>query len=120
MAAKFQGGPDIAVKVPPHQYEATVSFYRDVLGLPPITSKPPSVGFEFGSCRLWVDAVPAMSQAEVWLELFTDDFATASEHLDSKGVVRCDSIEPLGEEFKGGWIASPANIIHMVREPDAW
>ena len=30
MAAKFSGGKNIAMKVPPHQYEATVAFYRDV------------------------------------------------------------------------------------------
>ena len=33
MTAKFQGGKNIAMKVPPHQHEATVRFYRDLLGL---------------------------------------------------------------------------------------
>lgn len=61
-----------------------------------------------------------MSQAEVWLELFTDNFSTAADHLAKAGVVRCDVIEPLGEGFRGGWIANPANIVHMLREPDAW
>jgi hypothetical protein len=41
-------------------------------------------------------------------------------HRAQAGVVRCDAIEPLPEGFKGGWIVNPANIVHMVREPDAW
>ncbi|CCV04773.1 conserved hypothetical protein [Mesorhizobium metallidurans STM 2683] len=61
-----------------------------------------------------------LSQAEVWLELFTDDFPMAADHFAKAGIVRCDAIEPLGEGFRGGWITNPANVIHMVREPDAW
>jgi hypothetical protein len=30
----FVGGRNIATKVPPHQWTATVAFYRDTLGLP--------------------------------------------------------------------------------------
>ena len=33
MKVKFAGGKNIAMKVPPHQHEATVRFYRDLLGL---------------------------------------------------------------------------------------
>ena len=61
-----------------------------------------------------------LSQAEVWLERFTDDFRMAADHLAKAGVVRCDVIEPLGEGFRGGWITNPASIVHMLREPDAW
>lgn len=117
---RFKGGVDIALKLPPHQYEATIVFYRDVIGLKQITEKEPDVGFELGPIKLWIAAVPEMSQAELWLELFTDDFTEAAHYLNKAGVVRCDAIEPLPEGFKGGWITSPANIIHMVREPDAW
>jgi hypothetical protein len=120
MSANIRGGIDIAMKVPPHQYQATLAFYRDVIGLTPITDKAPAVGFELGPNKLWIDEVPAMSQAEIWLELFTDDFAAAAEQLAAAGVVRCDAVEPLPEGFKGGWITSPAGIVHMVREPDAW
>jgi catechol 2,3-dioxygenase-like lactoylglutathione lyase family enzyme len=120
MTARFHWGVDIAMKVPPHQYQATVAFYRDVIGLRPITDKPPAIGFEFGPNKLWIDEVATMSQAEVWLELFTDDFEAAAAHLAKAGVVRCDPIEPLPEGFRGGWITNPANIVHMVREPDAW
>jgi hypothetical protein len=120
MEAKIYGGIDIAMKVPPHQYQAMITFYRDVIGLQPITGKAPAVGFELGLNKLWIDEAPGMSQAEIWLELFTDRFDEAAVHLAKAGVVRCDPIEPLPEGFKGGWISTPANIVHMVREPDAW
>lgn len=120
MAANIYGGIDIAMKVPPHQYQATVAFYRDVVGLKPITDKAPAIGFELGPNKLWLDEAPMLSQAEIWLELFTDNFDTAADHLSSAGVVRCDAIEPLPDGFKGGWITNPANIVHMVREPNAW
>jgi hypothetical protein len=120
MSAKIRGGINIAMKVPPHQYEATIAFYRDVIGLKPFTAKAPATGFELGPNRLWIDEAPMLSRAEVWLELFSEDFDGAAEHLEKAGVVRCDAIEPLDAGFRGGWIVNPANIVHMVREPDAW
>jgi hypothetical protein len=120
MSAKIYGGIDVALKIPPHQYDATVAFYRDVVGLKPLTDKTDAVGFELGPVKLWLDKVPQLSQAEVWLELFTDDFDAAAGHLAGAGVVRCDPIEPLPQGFRGGWIMNPANIVHMLREPDAW
>ena len=78
------------------------------------------IGFELGPNKLWIDRAPGLSQAEVWLELFSDDFPRAAERLAKAGVVRCDAIEPLPEGFRGGWIVNPANIVHMVREPGAW
>ncbi|QRI64582.1 hypothetical protein JQ506_06180 [Shinella sp. PSBB067] len=120
MTARFEGGINIAMKVPTHQYAATVSFYRDVLGLPPFEDKAPATGFMLGPNRLWIDEAPNYSQAEVWLELFTPDHRIALGHLETNGVVRCDAVEDLGEGFRGGWVMNPANIVHMVREPDAW
>ena len=32
----FEAGDNIAMKIPPHQYDATVRFYRDILRLPQI------------------------------------------------------------------------------------
>lgn len=120
MTARIEGGINIAMKVPPHQFDETVRFYREVVGLEPYDEKAPEIGFKLGPNRLWIDKAPALSQAEVWLELFTDDFPAAAEHLEKSGVSRCDAIEPLPAGFRGGWITNPANIIHMVRTPDAW
>lgn len=118
----FASGRNIAVKVPPHLWEETVRFYRDVVGLPeidnPFDSGPPSVGFEFGSNRLWIDRVVEVSQAEIWLQLTTQDTAAAARHLAAAGVVRCDEIEPLAESTSAFWISSPSSIVHLVSEPD--
>ena len=119
MSAAFEGGVDVAMKVPPHQYQPVLNFYRDVVGLKEIGNEG-TRGFELGPIRLWIDESPGMSQAELWLELFTPDFGQAAEHLRQAGVTRCDTIEPLGESFRGGWILNPAGIVHMVREPDTW
>jgi hypothetical protein len=120
VSTDIYGGIDIAMKVPPHQVEATIAFYRDVVGLEPITDKAPAIGFKLGPNCLWIDSAPGMSQAEVWLELFTNNFQVAAERLAQAGVVHCDAIEALPENFRGGWIMNPAGIVHMVREPDAW
>lgn len=114
---KIAGGRNIAMKVPPHLYEATVRFYRDVVGLKPLDNHPPAVGFEFGANQLWIDRVEALSQAEIWLELVTEDVPAAAKQFESAGTVRCDEIEPLPEEFEGCWISNPASIIHIVSKP---
>ena len=118
---KFSAGRNIAMKLPPHVYEATIKFYREVLGLREITKHAPSVGFEFGASNLWLDRVPGISQAETWLEVVADDIAAASRHFEAAGVVRCDEIEPLPEGFQGFWISSPASIIHLVcKDSESW
>jgi catechol 2,3-dioxygenase-like lactoylglutathione lyase family enzyme len=116
MAAQpaFAGGRNIAMKVPPHEFEATVRFYREVLGLTEITKHPSSVGFEFGSSNLWIDRVPGISQAEIWLEVVTNNIAGASRHLGAAAIVRRDEIEPLPAGFEAFWVSSPASIIHLV------
>jgi catechol 2,3-dioxygenase-like lactoylglutathione lyase family enzyme len=117
----FAAGRNIAMKVPPHLFEATVQFYRDVLGLKEITKHAPSVGFEFGANNLWLDRVPGISQAEIWLEVVTNDIAAASEQLNAAGVVRCDEIKPLPEGFQAFWVSSPASIIHLVcKDAESW
>jgi len=115
---KYTPGRNISMKVPPHEFKETVAFYRDVLGFEEISGSvsgsDKSVRFRFGDKILWIDCVPAMSQAEIWLEIETDDVEAASAHLELNRVVRCDGIEPLHESFKGFWLSSPANIIHLV------
>jgi predicted enzyme related to lactoylglutathione lyase len=117
---EFRGGRNIAMKVPPHLWDATVRFYRDVMGLKVIevaSAVPTSVVFEFGANHLWIDRVEHVSQAEIWLELVADDVEAAAEYLKAAGVVRCDAVEPLPEGFEGFWITSPSSIIHLVADP---
>jgi len=122
MTPEFRPGRNIAMKVPVHEYDATVAFYRDVLGLKPITepasSSTESLRFDFDGKVLWIDRVPSLSQAEMWLEIVTSDVAGASRYLEDHGCVRRDEIEVLPGGFKGFWVSSPANIIHLVIESD--
>jgi hypothetical protein len=74
----------------------------------------PSPAFDFGGKTLWLDKVDALSQAEVWLEVVTDDVQAAANHFAGLGIVRRDEIEKLPEGFNGFWIANPAGIIHLV------
>jgi catechol 2,3-dioxygenase-like lactoylglutathione lyase family enzyme len=118
---KFSAGHNIAMKVPPHMFDATVQFYRDVLGLKEITRHSPSIGFEFGSNNLWIDRVAGMSQTEIWLEVVTDSITAAAQLLEGAGVVRCDDIEPLPDGFQAFWISSPASIVHLVcKDTESW
>jgi catechol 2,3-dioxygenase-like lactoylglutathione lyase family enzyme len=112
--ATFAAGRNIAIKVPPHQYDATVRFYRNVLGLTELATEAGAVSFEFGPNRLWIDRSPGMSQAETWLEIVTNDLETAAGELAAAGVVRCDDIEPLPAGMQAFWIASPASIVHLI------
>jgi catechol 2,3-dioxygenase-like lactoylglutathione lyase family enzyme len=116
----FEGGRNIAMKVPVHEFDATVAFYRDVLGLRPIPgpaqSSTESVRFDFGGAVLWIDRVPALSQAELWLEVVTRDLTGAGRHLEEHGCVRRDEIEALPDGFRGFWVSSPSNIIHLVTD----
>lgn len=121
MKPKFEGGRNIAMKVPTHQYEETVRFYRDVLGFEQIEELLPAIGFRFGANQLWIDKAPGMSQAELWLEVVTEDTKSAAEHLETIGIARRDEIEDLGPNFDGYWISSPASIIHLVDgKPGSW
>lgn len=109
----FEGGSNIALKVPAHLYDATLRFYRDVLNLPMIPDAGEAV-FAFGSMRLWIDRLPALSQPELWLELRTDDPEAAAADLAGHGVPRCDVIEALPDDFPGFWVAGPGGVVHLV------
>ena len=116
MDAEFEPGQNIAMKIPTHEYESTVHFYRDVLRLKELSGKGggDSPRFEFGDKVLWLDKVPGLSQAEIWLEIVTNDIGAASVYLKEQGCHRRDDIEPLPEGLNAFWISSPSNIIHLV------
>lgn len=117
--ATFRGGRNIALKPPAHQYQASVAFYRDVLGLEPLASHEQSEAFAFGSLVLWIDRMERLSQAEVWLEVVTGDVAAAEAWLEGAGVDRVDAVEPLPDGFRGFWIVNPAGLVHLVAHPSA-
>jgi hypothetical protein len=110
----FRGGLNIAMKLPPHLFEETERFYIETLGLPVLSRSDTSVQLEFGPNRLWLDRVPTMTQAEVWLEIIANDLTVADEQLRQAGTVRCDAVEPLPKDYPGFWITSPAQVVHLV------
>lgn len=116
MELKFAAGRNIAMKIPAHEYQDTVRFYREVIGLNELTSAEAGATprFEFGDKVLWLDCMPGLSQAETWLEIQTSDLDQAAAVLAAQGCHRRDEIEPLPVGFQAFWISSPANIIHLV------
>ena len=120
MKPKFTPGKNIAMKVPAHEFDSTVAFYRDVLGFEAVDSLSPdgieSTGFKFGDKNLWIDKVPGISQAELWLEVVAEDIEPASAYFKKNNCTRRDEIEPLPEGLRGFWISNPAHIIHLITE----
>ena len=123
MKSIFKPGRNIAMKIPAHEYDQTIAFYRNILSLQELTPSPPgneeAPRFEFGGKVLWLDRVEGLSQAEIWLEMITDNIDEAAALFAQQGCIRCDEIEPLPKDLKAFWIASPSNIIHLITETDA-
>lgn len=120
MDADFQPGRNIAMKIPAHEYQDVVRFYREVLRFKeiPANGADDTPRFEFGDKVLWLDNMPGLSQAEVWLEIVTSDIGQASAYLKEQGCSRRDEIEPLPDGLKAFWISNPSNIIHLVSSGD--
>ena len=102
MKPVYDGGANIAIKVPDHQFESTVAFYRDVLGLYAMETEGPSVSFRFGHNRLWLDPMP------------TEDTVAAARHLDDQRVVRRPGVEPIPETVDGFWVSDPCGNILLI------
>lgn len=109
-----QPGTNIALKVPAEQYQKTLAFYRDAVGLEQVHGEEGSHAFRFGTMTLWIDKVAEGGTAEVWLELYAKNTAAAAEHLRAAGAQRCDEVEQLPQGFDGFFIRNPAGIVHLV------
>jgi catechol 2,3-dioxygenase-like lactoylglutathione lyase family enzyme len=124
---KFVAGVNVAMKVPRAQYDATVAFYRDVLGFAVEEAEETGAAtvtashrLSFGPMTLWIDRVETASRSDVWLEVGTDDLAAATAHLAAAGIEPCDEVEPLEGEAgeRSHWIRNPAGVIHLLAERD--
>jgi catechol 2,3-dioxygenase-like lactoylglutathione lyase family enzyme len=111
----YRGGNNVAMKLPPHHFDGALKFYRDTLGLK-VSDHGESKLVEFGPIRLWLDPCPQFSQTELWLEVVADNTDAAERHFADTKTVRCDAIEKLPVDFRGFWITSPADIVHIVSE----
>ncbi|MGW5410357.1 VOC family protein [Actinomadura geliboluensis] len=91
MSPTFRGGHNIAMKLPKAQFDRTVAFYRDVLGMEVTDESGQSAvdqcaSVQLGPVKLWFDRVDNYARADLWLELFTDDVDAATR---ASGRVRC-------------------------------
>lgn len=119
MDTKFEGGINIAVKIPKNKYEKTVAFYRDILKLE-VEEKPithPTVSrthqVKFGNNVMWLDCVDNYTHSETWLELNVDNVEQATEYLKENAIDTCDEIEQLPENMH--WITDPAGTVFIVK-----
>lgn len=122
MDIKFEGGVNIAIKIPKSKYEKTVAFYRDILKLN-VEEKPisnPTVSrthqVKFGNNVMWLDCVDNYTHSETWMELNVDDVAKATNYLNESGVETCDELEQLPENMH--WITDPAGTVFIVKKRD--
>jgi len=120
MEPKFEGGINIAVKIPKSKYEKTVAFYRDILKLEveeksiqnPTVSRTHQV--KFGGNILWLDCVDNYTHSETWLELSTPDVGLATTYLSEKGINTCDELEELPDNMH--WITDPAGTVFILKQ----
>ena len=122
MESKFEGGINIAIKIPKSNYEKTVAFYRDILKLE-IEEKPinnPTVSkthqVKFGNNILWLDCVDNYTHSETWLQLIVPNVTEATEYLKLNGVETCDEIEELPSNMH--WIQDPSGTVFNLQQGD--
>jgi hypothetical protein len=61
MKPKFTAGRNIGIKLPPHEYDATVRFYEGILGLSKIGDYTPEIVFDLDGKNLWLDKIDGLS-----------------------------------------------------------
>jgi hypothetical protein len=122
MDTKFEGGINIAIKIPKSKYIQTVEFYRNILKLE-VEEKPidnPTVSrthqVKFGHNIVWLDCVDNYTHSETWLELNVTDVESATRYLASNSVETCDEIEKLPDNMH--WITDPAGTVFIVKKKD--
>lgn len=118
MDIKFEGGINIAVKIPKAKYDETVAFYRDILKLQ-VEEKPidnPTVSrtheVKFGPNILWLDCVDNYTHSETWLELRTNNFEDATGYLKANGTITQDEFEKIPDNMH--WITDPAGTVFIL------
>lgn len=120
MNLRFEGGLNIAVKIPKAKYDQTVAFYREILKLDveeryistPTVSKTHKV--KFGPNTMWLDCVDNYTHSETWLELNVNDIEKATDYLHTNGVATCDELEKIPESMH--WIMDPSGTVFIMKE----
>lgn len=120
METKFEGGINIAIKLPKHKYDETVAFYRDILKLEikevpidnPTVSRTHSV--QFGNNIIWLDCVDNYTHSETWLQLTVPNVEEATTYLKQNGVETCDEIEQIPNNMH--WIMDPSGTVFNLQK----
>lgn len=119
MEINFRGGINIAMKIPLGEYDETVAFYRDILlfEVEEVPIDHPTVlvthRLKFGQNVLWLDCVKDIVDSKIWLELCTNDVASATNYLQVNDVTICDEVEKIDSSMH--WIKDPAGNILLVK-----
>lgn len=120
MNLQFEGGVNIAVKIPKAKYDQTVAFYREILKLD-VEERPisnPTVSrthkVKFGPNTMWLDCVDNYAHSETWLELNVNDIEKATDYLHANGVATCDELEEIPENMH--WITDPSGTVFIMKE----
>ena len=119
----FTPGLNIAMKIPKADYDATVAFYRDVLGFPVTQqdSGTPSIAcsyaVQFGPVTLWLDRADHAARSDLWLQVCTDDLQAAMARLSESGIHSCEEVEQLPGD-NAHWVRNPTGVVHLVQQGD--
>lgn len=116
----FDGGVNVAIKIPLDRYDQTVGFYQHILGFELTPYFHENTGqshyCRFGTLTLWLDRVDHFSQTDIWLELNTDNIESARTYLSENGVNFRPELEELPADFKGNWLSDPAGVVMILKE----
>ena len=122
METKFEGGINIAIKIPKNKYEETVAFYRDILRFE-VEERPiknPTVSrthkVKFGNNTVWLDCVDNYTHSETWLELTTANVDESTKYLQSKGIGTRDELEEIPADMH--WISDPAGTVFILSKKE--
>jgi predicted enzyme related to lactoylglutathione lyase len=122
MQPKFEGGVNVALKIPLAKYDQTIAFYRDILQLDvkEVKMDHPTVlrthQVTFGPMVLWLDCVPSSTHSEAWLEINCKDVPASAKYFRSHETVFCDEIESLPDGMH--WIMDPAGTVFILRNKE--
>lgn len=119
---RFEGGPNIAIKIPAPAYEKTIHFYRDILLLEteekildhPTITKTTKV--KFGENTLWLDYMESITAPMIWLEINSNEIEIAAQYFQINDIPIQDDLEKIPKGTH--WIKDPAGNVFILRKKD--
>lgn len=118
-AMKFEGGPNIAIKIPPEKYDNTVHFYRNVLLMDVHEQTAEHSGVvrshrvTFGTTVLSLDCVAGQAKVEICLEIRWSGQDDAVQFLEANGIEITAAPGELPDNPH--WIRDPAGVTAFLK-----